>query len=150
MFPVFGNVVWLSSWGRGTVFWLWCLSNVGVYGLCASYGNIWYMPSMKLTLCHASIALSFEVASRYFRNSRCLVWWIPFDKMYIIGFQFHVTLTDNDLRCGNKSSHHQTKTTVMDDRDEYFEGHSRQHKVRWDEKHRHPRTMQIAGGGKIC
>ena len=39
---------------------------------------------------------------------------------------------------------------VKDGRDEYFEGHSRQDKVRLDEERRHPRTMQFAGGGKIC
>ena len=58
--------------------------------------------------------------------------------------------TDNDLGCGKKSSHHQNKTTLMDNRDEYFEGHSRQDKVQQDEKRQHPRNLQFAGGGKIC
>ena len=38
--------------------------------------------------------------------------------------------TDNDLQCGNKSSHHQNKTIFKDNRDENFEGHSRQDTVR--------------------
>ena len=38
-------------------------------------------------------------------------------------------MTDNNLRGGNKSGHHQNKTTFKDNRDENFEGHSRQDKV---------------------
>ena len=43
---------------------------------------------------------------------------------------FYTTQTDNGLQCGNKSSHHRNKATFKDNRDEYFEGHSGQDKVR--------------------
>ena len=66
---------------------------------------------------------------------------LPRCRVQRLGLKKDVKRVLVSLRCGNKSGHHQNKTTFKDDRDEYFEGHSRQDKVRLDEKRRHSRRM---------